>query len=1586
MSLELQSCLTCNTSPITNFNSETIAFAAANSVVLWSTAYNRKEVIWHGPITTCAAKAESLAIGEEGLNPKIAIYKNKRQVTKLEGGASMMYSALAWDSSRLVSVGDYPKFQLKVWEGETCLATEDLLQEPTKVICRDAVLLLMKHEIKLLRVYKGFQIPYSNANELREKWRSSISKYDLKDSVPLDATFDKYNNIYVSTNAGELLVLSMDLKNLIAVENYDFNILSMALTHRYLVVATTESKIQWLNIYIPPQEEDPRLEKDLNFKPQKELLLEESQQIVQMLYTEDMLRLVLVSARGKLQVLHQSADPDFDVEDEEEEQEDEELNEDADYEDQPRKLKVLNLVPQVLGQFHVENLKAAVPLGESSQVATIAEDLRVWEVVTGENLFNYPPLEAVFTSLDSNFAGTLIAVGSSAGVVRMFDVANRMFPRLLVVHKILESPITQVLFGSDQKLIACASDASNQIYFLETSKFRVIGHVQMEENVISMCWSKNYVLALLRNGLLAYFEAPRPEEPSKLEPLQVQVKFRYIEGKQVAASQTQVYVAGASKQVYIYEFPSQSLSEIDMRKSPPQPYDNLPAHEIMTKSLVVSSDNRYLAVGSKDGSLKLIDLVSQNSEVKLAHSSVEWLRFSNDSGLLLSAGKERDFFCWNLGEKPLEKPLTLELEEDPSLASFQETEDSQDNQLTLASELLRRNLEKEEAKQVAEVKQNLKDKLVGIQEKLKTMLDMNEKVPELEKLDRDEFVLDLAKKQEIEQQGQLAADALREKAKRENLRKEILKERIKHKTINAMQVNSKVIASLNSKFEVYNFTLRKLSKQEENIWNKVKALRLMEFREQKLRQEKGISDPIKPEQFQVDWIIGIKPEEWKNHPLLKELTQRREAEAKENDPKLLFEWDLLYSGPQVYTTSRKRLQIYLLHMLCRAFKEGFNLEFEKLENLKEKQLESIEEKNALIAEKQQELNTEINTFKAESHPLEDPQEMLKVREEEITVEKYLTKEEKVALEEKRRKEEERLRLLNSDDSKKQALYNMMWGTIENKSTKWSMLDKELVREEWMDTLTLQEMTEEQRQKLKEFEEKQKKLEEDKEKLRKILEGELKKLQNEVVEIHKNFDEKLEELFLLRLNTEYEVYQMELMIARLTLSIIGDSKKKNDVSEMQTQKAKWEKVHSEKENELSEIKEHIERLRNKAGSRSEDAKNIENNFKQTLRKDYPNFSERDRAMSLLREGVDKRSSISKSQNLVEVDKKINSLNPLDPFTPYMKKKILQNAPAPPPREIDPSDKASFPPAIGEMLEKERKKKVAYEKEIREYEKYASEVEFHKSWIEEKSNKAKSKVSQSQEKLAEFESAAEKQLYNTDLLLSMKQEILEVAQMPVVTDYSDAILINTDVVETRNRSIKDIGSQKVEILRKIAESKILFTKVQWEEQLLKLETEDFIESEGDLKMLKIDKRIQNILSGRGLDENQQLAERMRIQIETLNSNTENRVRQLREKRMNLQKSIEELRRDNEVLDNEVYEMKKQEEQREQLIQLRGAISDQARDDPRGKFKQVSNIRRMMDTIEQYREEMEFLNDELDRLRAKTFPSFAHLQPYPELPDEV
>lgn len=75
---------------------------------------------------------------------------------------------------------------------------------------------------------------------------------------------------------------------------------------------------------------------------------------------------------------------------------------------------------------------------------------------------------------------------------------------------------------------------------------------------------------------------------------------------------------------------------------------------------------------------------------------------------------------------------------------------------------------------------------------------------------------------------------------------------------------------------------------------------------------------------------------------------------------------------------------------------GFNVRFENLQLFKERQVDLIIEKNLAIAEKQKELQRPEKLFKIKTHILEEPDKMLQVDENQIAVEKYLTREQRVA--------------------------------------------------------------------------------------------------------------------------------------------------------------------------------------------------------------------------------------------------------------------------------------------------------------------------------------------------------------------------------------------------------------------------------------------------------------------------------------------------------------------------------------------------------------------------------------------------------------
>jgi WD40 repeat protein len=79
-----------------------------------------------------------------------------------------------------------------------------------------------------------------------------------------------------------------------------------------------------------------------------------------------------------------------------------------------------------------------------------------------------------------------------------------------------------------------------------------------------------------------------------------------LEGTKISVTRTHVYLAGASKDIQIYDMPTQAYEEFDFRKLPPEA-PTLKAHEIMSTAIAGSPDGSFLASGSADGCLLVFD-------------------------------------------------------------------------------------------------------------------------------------------------------------------------------------------------------------------------------------------------------------------------------------------------------------------------------------------------------------------------------------------------------------------------------------------------------------------------------------------------------------------------------------------------------------------------------------------------------------------------------------------------------------------------------------------------------------------------------------------------------------------------------------------------------------------------------------------------------------------------------------------------------------------------------------------------------------------------------------------------------------------
>jgi ABC-type Zn uptake system ZnuABC Zn-binding protein ZnuA len=83
----------------------------------------------------------------------------------------------------------------------------------------------------------------------------------------------------------------------------------------------------------------------------------------------------------------------------------------------------------------------------------------------------------------------------------------------------------------------------------------------------------------------------------------------------------------------------------------------------------------------------------------------------------------------------------------------------------------------------------------------------------------------------------------------------------------------------------------------------------------------------------------------------------------------------------------------------------------------------------------------------------------------------------------------------------------------------------------------EDMDDDEKIKFTEFEAKEQLLKEEREKIRKNLELELRKLRNEIKEICEKYDDKLFVLYRKRLEYDYRLYEQELYIVKLTLSML-----------------------------------------------------------------------------------------------------------------------------------------------------------------------------------------------------------------------------------------------------------------------------------------------------------------------------------------------------------------------------------------------------------------------------------------------------------------
>jgi len=206
------------------------------------------------------------------------------------------------------------------------------------------------------------------------------------------------------------------------------------------------------------------------------------------------------------------------------------------------------------------------------------------------------------------------------------------------------------------------------------------------------------------------------------------------------------------------------------------------------------------------------------------------------------------------------------------------------------------------------------------------------------------------------------------------------------------------------------------------------------------------------------------------------------------------------------------------------------------------------------------------------------------------------------------------------------------------------------------------------------------------------------------------------------------------------------------------------------------------------------------------------------------------------------------------------------------------------------------------------------------------------------------------YNFETIVYIRQGFVEVPQLPVATDYKDAILVDKSVIDHENKEIVIRGDQKVKLMEAISEFKTGLKRVRFQKKRLDLEIKDFEERAKDVQLYRVTKQTQEIIQGKHQKKDEEDKKRLENQIKQLEENAQKRIKTINETKAKLKREIREKQMESEQLENRARHLKSNVDQRKAIMSLKSNTMTDDDADPSKKIKEIAHKRKLLDIAKQ------------------------------------